>query len=216
MKEIYLIGIQTSFISEAIEICELNGFNKIILIDNLNKIPRKKIDGYSVYGLNNFLNRKNTINFCCCLHTPIFREKVINSLPVNYKGYSIVHPKAVISKRARISNRGVIIGANSVIGAHSDISDYVIINRGTLIGHDVVIGSFSTIESGAILGGKTNIGKKSFVGMGAKILPEITIGNNSVVGAGAVVRNDVKGGSLVAGIPAVVKKTNIEGYIGTG
>ncbi|OGG02726.1 hypothetical protein A2W14_02245 [Candidatus Gottesmanbacteria bacterium RBG_16_37_8] len=216
MKEIYLIGIQTSYISEAIEICELSGYKKIILVDNLNNYRKKEIDGHEVFFLSKLLKSREKFNYCCCLHTPIFREKIVKALPSNFVPTSIIHPTAVISKKAIVSTIGVIIGANAVIGSHSIISDYVIINRGALIGHDVKLLDFSVIESGAILAGLSIIGRKSFVAMGAKILPKITIGQNAVVGAGAVVRTNVFDRTLVAGVPAVVKKKNIEGYIGTG
>ncbi len=46
----------------------------------------------------------------------------------------------------------------------------------------------------------------AWIGARATILQGVTIGENAVVAAGAVVRDDVPAGSLVAGIPAVVKK----------
>ncbi len=46
----------------------------------------------------------------------------------------------------------------------------------------------------------------SYVGLGATILPGVTVGEESVVAAGAVVTKDVPPRSLVAGVPAVVKK----------
>jgi len=52
------------------------------------------------------------------------------------------------------------------------------------------------------------VGDDCIIGMGAILLNRSRIGNNCIVAAGAVVREDfvVPDGSLVAGVPAVVKR----------
>ena len=45
-----------------------------------------------------------------------------------------------------------------------------------------------------------------FIYAGAKVLGGIVLGKSSVIGAGAVVINDVPENSLVAGVPAKIKK----------
>ena len=45
-----------------------------------------------------------------------------------------------------------------------------------------------------------------WIGANSVVLPGVRIGRHSVVAAGAVVTCDVPAGSLVAGVPAVVKK----------
>ncbi|MFC3120131.1 sugar O-acetyltransferase [Agaribacter flavus] len=52
-----------------------------------------------------------------------------------------------------------------------------------------------------------HIGNNVWIGMGAKILDGVNIGDNAVVAAGAVVTKDVPPNTLVAGIPAEIKKT---------
>lgn len=51
------------------------------------------------------------------------------------------------------------------------------------------------------------IGKDCWIGANSTILPGVTIGDYSVVAAGSVVTKDVPSGSLVAGVPAVFKKS---------
>lgn len=46
------------------------------------------------------------------------------------------------------------------------------------------------------------IEKHALVGSGCTILPGVTIGAGSAVGAMSLVKNDVKAGTMVAGIPA--------------
>lgn len=47
-----------------------------------------------------------------------------------------------------------------------------------------------------------SIGSDVWIGAGAMILPGVTIGDKCVIGAGSVVREDVAGGTVVAGNPA--------------
>lgn len=92
------------------------------------------------------------------------------------------------------------------IGARSNLQDGVIVHveRGlypTELADEVSVGH------GAMLHGCT-IGAGSLIGMGAVVLNDATIGDGSLVAAGAVVREGFEAPprSLVAGVPAVVKR----------
>ena len=50
------------------------------------------------------------------------------------------------------------------------------------------------------------IGKGCSVSTAAKVLPGVTVGEMSIVAAGAVVTKDVEPYTMVAGVPAVLKK----------
>lgn len=87
---------------------------------------------------------------------------------------------------------------------------------GVVIHKDAVIGKNCVIESNVTIGGKSNnpnvpvIGDNVLIGSGACVLGDIHIGDNSVIGAGAVVVHDVPAGSVVAGVPAKVIRTDID------
>ena len=49
-----------------------------------------------------------------------------------------------------------------------------------------------------------------WIGLNSTILKGVTIGKNSVIAAGSVVNRDIPAYSLAAGVPAVVKKTQID------
>jgi acetyltransferase-like isoleucine patch superfamily enzyme len=53
------------------------------------------------------------------------------------------------------------------------------------------------------------IGDHVWIGMRATILKGVTIGDGAIVAAGAVVTRDVPPGTLVAGVPAVVKREGV-------
>lgn len=50
------------------------------------------------------------------------------------------------------------------------------------------------------------IGDNVWIGAGVIILPGCNIGNNCVIAAGSVVNTDIPNNSMVAGIPAKIKK----------
>lgn len=214
MKSILIIGSQTSFITEAIEICESAGFTDIYCVDNLNQTKTKTLEQYPLFHLDQIGHDFPVRNYIICPHTPLFKERIVKNLqPLNLNPITVIHKSAVISSRAKISPHGVIIGAGAVIGSHTEVGDFALINRGALIGHDIKIGKYASVESGVVLGGFSQIGKKSYIGMNASILPKVEIGDNSVVGAGSVVMEDIPANTLAAGVPAKILKIGIKGYL---
>jgi carbonic anhydrase/acetyltransferase-like protein (isoleucine patch superfamily) len=93
-----------------------------------------------------------------------------------------------------------------VIGPRTSIQDQCVVHVGdwgpTLVGGDVTLGHGAAIEC-------CEIGDGTVVGMNAVILQNAVIGVRCVVAAGAVIRqgDHIPDRSLVAGVPAVVKKT---------
>ena len=81
------------------------------------------------------------------------------------------------------------------------------VNRGATIGHDNHIGAYSRIQPGANLGSLTVIGRGVTIGLGANVIERLRIGDGAIVGAGAVVLKDVPHMVLVAGVPAIVRKS---------
>lgn len=78
------------------------------------------------------------------------------------------------------------------------------IGRGVMIHHGVTIGGKSLRS-----GGVPVVGDNVYIGAGAKILGNITIGDDSLIGANAVVVKSVPAGSLVVGVPGIVRKSGI-------
>lgn len=71
----------------------------------------------------------------------------------------------------------------------------------------MTIGNFCEISPSATLLGRCSLKNNVSIGVGAIIFTNITIGENSIIAARAVVREDVPDNVLVAGIPAVIKKS---------
>ena len=85
------------------------------------------------------------------------------------------------------------------------------------IGHNVAISENVTIRdsdnhslNGGITTAPITIGNNVWIGMNVTILKGVNIEDGAVIAAGSVVNKDVPANTLVAGIPARIKKENIK------
>ncbi len=148
---------------------------------------------------------------------PRLRFPLLNRLSFKLQGYNVSHSARVSSNVKMTGNICIDIGShtyigddtlitggeggNVFIGDRCDISDRVIICTGT---HDL---GCSKRRAGKGLGKDINIGCGVWIGIGSIILPGVYIGDGAIVAAGSVVNKDVPQNCLVAGNPAVVKKS---------
>jgi len=120
---------------------------------------------------------------------------------------------STISRHACIGHFDVAIGNGCNILAGAQISNAVTIGSGCIIyyncivTHDVTIGQFCELSPGVTILGRATIGDFVQIGAGAIIFPDVVIGDHAIIAAGAVVRNHVPAHSMVAGVPATIKKT---------
>ena len=89
------------------------------------------------------------------------------------------------------------------IGPRSNVQDGAVLHGDP--GQPVLIGSDVTVGHRAVVHGCT-LRDGCLVGIGAVVLNSVTVGEGSLVAAGAVVTRDVPPRSLVAGVPATVKR----------
>ena len=102
-----------------------------------------------------------------------------------------IHPTATFSLSAKFDKtfpRGIHVGERSYVALEAIV-----------LAHDMTRAKKT----------HTRIGRNCFVGAGAIVLPGVTIGDGSIVAAGAVVTKDVPPGSIVAGSPAKVIRSDI-------
>ncbi|MDT0157325.1 gamma carbonic anhydrase family protein [Microbacterium sp. ARD32] len=131
-----------------------------------------------------------------------------------------------LGSRASVWYNAVLRGDSAaiVVGAGSNVQDNVSVHVDS--GHGVRIGERVSIGHNAVVHGCT-IGDGSLIGMGAVVLSGAVIGSGCLVAGGAVVLGgtEVPDGSLVAGVPAKVRRaltdeerdgliTNAEIYLG--
>ncbi|MCT9820251.1 gamma carbonic anhydrase family protein [Microbacterium sp. W1N] len=99
--------------------------------------------------------------------------------------------------------------ATIVVGERSNLQDGVAVHVDA--GSPVVLGADVSVGHNAVVHGCT-VGDGALIGMGAVVLSGAVIGAGSLVAAGAVVLEgtEVPPGSLVAGVPAKVRRALTE------
>lgn len=118
----------------------------------------------------------------------------------------LVHPSAVVTQTARLGT-GCTVMAGVVLESGVTVGRHAYVNLAAVAGHDVTIGDYCVVGPRVAIGGNAVIAAGAHLGMGACILEDRRVGEGAVVAAGAVVRDDVPPGALVAGVPAVVKRS---------
>lgn len=124
-----------------------------------------------------------------------------------YQGASIyIAPGAkMLVKGSSFINTNTVINCFSYIeiGSHTFISDDVRIQDSD--NHSIIVDGFAQKNTKPII-----IGNHVWVGKNVLILKGVHIGDGAVIAAGSVVIRDVPENCMVAGNPAVVKKTNVK------
>jgi sugar O-acyltransferase (sialic acid O-acetyltransferase NeuD family) len=118
---------------------------------------------------------------------------------------ALISPSATVSPTARIGN-GAIIGAGCIVASQVSLGEHTLLNRGASIGHECDVAAFANIGPGVRLASSVRVGEGAVLGIGSTVIEHLTIGEDAYVAAGAVVIRDVPANSLVAGVPATVKK----------
>jgi carbonic anhydrase/acetyltransferase-like protein (isoleucine patch superfamily) len=128
-----------------------------------------------------------------------------------------VAPDAVVIGRVKIGPEasvwpGAVLRGDHgfiTVGARTSVQDGAIVHctarYPTIIGEDCVVGHIAHLEGCVIEAG-------CLIGSGSITLNRVVVGQGSIIAAGAVLPEgfDVPPGSLVAGVPATIKRSNVD------
>jgi sugar O-acyltransferase (sialic acid O-acetyltransferase NeuD family) len=118
----------------------------------------------------------------------------------------LVHPSAILAADVEIGD-GSVVMAGSVVNTGSRIGRFAVVNTGAIVDHDNTVEDNVHISPGCSLAGWVTCKRDAFIGTGATIIPRVVVGEGAYVAAGSTVIRDVPPDTLVAGCPAVAKKT---------
>lgn len=170
----------------------------------------KEMRGENVLDDDYLINIREKIDVLIAIGNPAVRkmlyEKYGRNENINFP--NVIDPSVQISDSVKMGG-GNIICANNVLTVGIDIGCFNIVNLGCTVGHNVRIGNFNTVNPGTNISGNVTIADLTEIGTGAKIIQGKNIGRSAVVAAGAVITKDVPDGTMVAGVPGIVKKTLI-------
>ncbi len=212
VRPLLLLG-DGHFAVETLEIAEAIGdFSPLGFVNSLTRPnPGATIEGLPVFWVDDVPFGPAECEVACAIVTTERRPFIELMRSRGYLFATLIHPFSNVSRRAHVGS-GCIVNAAAVIGSNAVLGDYALVNRGALIGHDTQIGKYCTIGPGANIAGDVEIGDGAFIAQGAVIRERMNIGIGAVVGAGAVVLQDVSANDMVAGVPAKVTRSGVNGH----
>lgn len=187
--------------------------DNLCFFDNVSgDVPSRLHDRFQVIRsfdeARNFFLKIGDNSFCLGLGSPLLRHRMANQFAeIGGILTSVVSPKADVGRFGTSLGAGCCVLSGAVITSNVQLGMGCLLNPNATISHDSALGDFVEVSPGVNVTGNCHVGDFSFLGSNCVILPKIRIGTNVVVAAGAVVTKDVPDNCMVAGVPAVVRKT---------
>jgi len=214
MKKIGILGAaQHSEI--IIEMCKYSTEYCITaLFDDNQNLHGKTVHGVNVIGnINNFwscLSKRTIDGVLIGVSARQMKLRISlleNILKENVFMPNVIHPSSWISDITSVGS-GNIFGPNSVVNYKSRVGHSCVFYSNSVLEHHSTIKNNVYLGPGAKTAADVYIGSNSYLGANSTIIPHVSIADNSIIAAGCVVTKNIAKGSLVVGVPGVLKRDN--------
>jgi acetyltransferase EpsM len=210
-EPLLILGARIFALEVADLVSEITRFQLAGFVENLDPDRcLQHLDGFPIYWVDELARFASTHSGVCAFGSTRRKAFIQQAAAQGFPFATLVHPAARLSPTST-AGPGTVIWPGAIVSAHTHIGEHVLINRGALIGHNVEVGDCVTVGAGANVAGCCRIGSGSYIAMGAVIVERLTIGAGAVVAAGSVVTRDVPDHVMVAGMPAVIVKREVDG-----
>lgn len=195
------------------DILRLNNVDVVGFLDDAPEKKGKKILDTTILGGQDSidqLKREKKVDSVIVALAGVKANKLREDISkeLEKKGLTVIgarHPRAIISPYADVHPTAqILVGA--IVNPGARVSEGAIVNTYGVIDHDATVGKYAHVAPQAGLMGEVKVGDYCYIGANANIIQTLSVGNYSVVGAGAEVLENVPDYTLVAGVPAVIKK----------
>lgn len=198
MKKLAIIG-ASGHGKVIADIAVLNGYKEIVFLDDNPNV--QECAGFPVAGTSVDVAKYPEYDVIVAIGNASIRKQMHEKLNDN-RLVTLIHPKAVISRRVVIG-KGTVIMAGAIINSDTKIGEGCIINTGASVDHDCRVGDFVHVSVGAHVAGTVIIGNETWIGAGATVSNNIEICGECMIGAGAVVIRIIKEKGTYTGVPAI-------------
>ncbi len=139
---------------------------------------------------------------CVAIGNNAVRQRRMRELSQRgYRGATIIHPAATVSREADIGE-GTVILAGAVVNARARVGTGCIVNTSAVVEHDVIVGDYAHLSPGSVVAGGARIGARCWIGSNAVVRQGIELSDDVTLGALAFAGRDLRTAGTYVGAPA--------------
>lgn len=210
MKDLIILGAggaAAMMIDLINDINEVNEEWRILgFLDDNPKLLNATLSGYNVLGTIDDAYKFPDAYFTSSIAHPnnrMVRRKVYERVKAQGgKFATLISPFAMVSKQAVIGE-GCYISPMTRVCALAELKEDVYLASMCIVGHETIVGDHTTFAGNVKAAGSVTIGTDCYISTNVAIAHEVSIGDNTLVAIGSAVANNLKGGDMYIGVPAI-------------
>lgn len=213
MKDIIILGAGGGGAMMVDDIKNINRVNPtwniLGFLDDNPKLISTELSGYKVLGSIDEAYKFPDAYFISSIAHPnnrLVRRKIYDRvIAQNGKFATLISPDAKVSPQAVIKP-GCFVGPLSIICALAELEEDVYIAGMCIVGHETTIKKHTTFAGNVKVAGSVSVGSDCYISTNVSVAHEVSIGDDTLVAIGSAVANNLKGGRMYIGVPAIPDK----------